>query len=303
MSTGTSGYLTVTAPAVDLAKLFTALAEVAGEIQNPAKSAKARIPLKAGGSFEFAYAPLDAILSQTRPLLAAHGLSVIQYPVDVGERAGVQTWLVHSAGGAFNCGTVSLPVGDDPKALGAAITYLRRYAYCAALNIAADDDNDVAPMQTARKKSGGATHAATTGPAPFQRRPQDPRTPGPSVEGDPASRGSSTSPARAPAHAPEVAGSGPTASPAPGSQGRTSPSTSSEPVGDSPGGRVTPAGEDFTEKLDRVYTIAGGSAAKVTRFVKDHYPAWLTDPERRVGSVSDLKEWHLDQILEDSDAG
>lgn len=233
-------------PAADLAALFGALAEVAAEIENPSKTSKARIPTKQGGAFEFKYAPLDAIIAQTRPLLARHGLCVIQYPVDVGTRAGVSTWIVHSKGGAFDCGIVSLAVGDDPKALGAAITYLRRYAYCAALNIAADEDADATalPDEVRSKTTGGGASALPTS-ARVPSSSSGSSSGGAAGEKAATERGRTTRPAST-----EV------------TTGAPSPGDPSEPAGGAPFGEggTTPAGKDRCQHPDTSPLKLDGSA-------------------------------------------
>lgn len=102
------------------------------------------------------YADLPAIISATRPTLSKHGLTVIQAPglIDK-EKITVTTLLSHVSGEWIKTET-SLPVTNrqrnketgeyenviTPQSAGAAITYARRYAYSAMLNIAADEDDD-----------------------------------------------------------------------------------------------------------------------------------------------------------------
>lgn len=114
------------------------------ELTNPHKDKTANI--KAG--FSYRYADLATILDHVRPVLAKHGLAITQDVEDVNGRLAVQTTILHSDGGSITFGPLIGDAGRDWQGLGSAITYARRYALCAALGIAADDDDDA---QTAPK--------------------------------------------------------------------------------------------------------------------------------------------------------
>lgn len=133
-------------PKVTMAALYDALAKAQGAFQPIEKNRNVSIAIKdkqtgqSRGSYSFRYADLEEILSKTRPALSANGLSLIQTINN-----GVMSCrLLHSGGGSI-VSDVTLPtVRDmgDPKAFGAAITYLRRYLITAILGVAADDDLD-----------------------------------------------------------------------------------------------------------------------------------------------------------------
>lgn len=128
-----------------LASLYAALAKAQGEFAPLAKNRTVTIKTKQGYSYEFRYADLEAVLAATRPALAANGLAVIQRiaPVAGSNVNHLITTLVHADGGHIES-AINLPAEQygDIKNLGAAISYLRRYAYTALVCVAADDDLD-----------------------------------------------------------------------------------------------------------------------------------------------------------------
>jgi hypothetical protein len=112
-----------------------ALVKAVSELSNVPKTA-------ANPYFKSKYAPLDSIIEATRPVLARHGLAVIQEPLFMEGTAGVETTIVHKDGGS-KTSTLLLPLKDQsPQGVGSAITYARRYALAAVLGIASEDDDD-----------------------------------------------------------------------------------------------------------------------------------------------------------------
>jgi len=98
-------------------------------------------------AFRNKYATLDAIMEQVRPVLAAHGLAVMQgvlHPETDGGRVvgiAVETRLLHLSG-EWMASVVVVPV-EKPTAQGAgsAISYGRRYGLSAMLGLTAEDDD------------------------------------------------------------------------------------------------------------------------------------------------------------------
>lgn len=112
-----------------------ALVAAIGELTNVAKTAS-------NPYFKSKYAPLDAIVDSTRPILAKHGLAIQQTPLFMEGTAGVETTILHKAG-HFTSTTLLLPLKDQsPQGVGSAITYARRYALAAVLGLATEDDDD-----------------------------------------------------------------------------------------------------------------------------------------------------------------
>ena len=100
------------------------------------------------------------------------GLVVIQFPgiTDVFENVPAQpsliTRLSHSSGEWMEAETPLFLVKDDPQAQGSAITYMRRYAYCAVLGIVADPDDDAGGRRWGG--AGGPRQAAPVPPHLYQ---------------------------------------------------------------------------------------------------------------------------------------
>ena len=129
----------------DIAQLAAALAGAQGELRNPEASST-------NPHFRSRYADLASVLDAVRAPLAKHGLAVTQLlstcPIDgeaIGVEVLVETLLLHESGQSLAT-TVGLPVSvgkgqNLAQAVGAATTYLRRYALTAMLGVAQDDDD------------------------------------------------------------------------------------------------------------------------------------------------------------------
>lgn len=96
--------------------------------------------------FKSKYATLGNVIATTRPILAKYGLAVTQMVTSDGEglAVGVNTVLVHESGQWIES-SVKMKLGFEKNAgqeAGALISYLRRYALSAILNVYADEDVD-----------------------------------------------------------------------------------------------------------------------------------------------------------------
>lgn len=143
-------------PKID--KLTEALALAQGSFANPVKD-------RENPYFHSRYASLDALQNATRKGLSENGLAVTQ----VG-RQGVNGWeihtmLLHSSGQYVTSAFPLIAFPKGPQAAGSEITYMRRYAYAAILNITADEDDD----------ANGATSQTANTPDP-NKLPQRPGT-------------------------------------------------------------------------------------------------------------------------------
>lgn len=127
----------------DLDQLATALAEVHKRIKNPERNKRVTVNLGTPDEYEFSYATLDSILAEVRPILSENGLSVVQ-ELREGEKGGigVSTTILHASGQFFASFCPLLTDARNNQGMGSAISYLRRYALCAVLNIVAQDDDD-----------------------------------------------------------------------------------------------------------------------------------------------------------------
>jgi len=112
-----------------------ALVAAIGDLSNVAKTA-------ANPYFKSKYAPLDAIVDATRPVLLKHGLAITQAPLFMDGMAGVETTILHK-GGYSTTTTLLLPLKDQsPQGVGGAITYARRYSLAAVCGLATEEDLD-----------------------------------------------------------------------------------------------------------------------------------------------------------------
>lgn len=169
------------APTPSYAKLAAALAKAQGAFTVPTKGHTAKVRMKNGGEYSYRYSTLDDLIAATRPALASNGLAVMQ-DVEVGPtHVSVWTVLLHESGESWRSGAVALAIGGDgrPQDVGSAITYARRYSMGAALNVAADEDDDGAVAQEAPprdRRSERPREAPRHAAPPAQPGPDDPIT-------------------------------------------------------------------------------------------------------------------------------
>jgi hypothetical protein len=143
-----------------MAKLAPALVAAQADLKSITKD-------KVNPHFHSKYVTLDAIIEAVRPVLASHGLTVLQggFPdMDVNASVfGVETILLHTSGEWLST-TVEVPLGKkDPQGAGAAITYGRRYGLSSLLSLATDDDDD-GNSATANRKPAKAKPEAKASP-------------------------------------------------------------------------------------------------------------------------------------------
>lgn len=128
--------------------LAIALAKFTGEVENPKNVAT-------NPFFKSKYAPLNEVLNVVKPLLAKYGLSVIQTAFGNTIETGITTMLLHESGEFIESEPL---IFKNEKATaqsaGSSITYARRYAISAILNISSeqDDDGAVASNTTTQNK-------------------------------------------------------------------------------------------------------------------------------------------------------
>jgi hypothetical protein len=112
--------------------------------------------------FKSKYATLGNVISETRPVLAKHGLAITQMVIsdEEGIAMGVKTVLVHESGQWIESGA-KVRLGFEknaPQEAGAIISYLRRYALSAILNVYADEDIDANNPDQQELKPQKGTH-------------------------------------------------------------------------------------------------------------------------------------------------
>jgi hypothetical protein len=117
-----------------IAELAAALALAQAEIENATKGS-------VNPHFKSRYADLAEVLNTARPVLAKHGVAIVQSTSFADGVVSVDTVLAHKSGQWMES-TASAPVGKaDAQGVGAATTYLRRYSLAAMVGIAQEDDD------------------------------------------------------------------------------------------------------------------------------------------------------------------
>lgn len=92
--------------------------------------------------FKNKYAPLPEVMEAIQPLLAKHGLAIIQLVTNIDGVSALNTVVLHESGQKLEAIQPLLLTKQDPQAQGSAITYARRYGVMSALGIVADEDDD-----------------------------------------------------------------------------------------------------------------------------------------------------------------
>lgn len=163
-------------------EIAQALAAAEAEFTAIEKDSEAEIQGQAKGSgrefrFTFEYASLAAVLEAVRPALTKHGIAIMQpaqHKTDQGAVVvSVQTWLVHKSGQWFRSPVSSfITAAGDPKNVGIAMTYARRYQVSALLGVAAEEDKDADGSGQRKETVRRAPPAAASGrsaPPPRER--------------------------------------------------------------------------------------------------------------------------------------
>ncbi|HEY5234559.1 MAG TPA: ERF family protein [Rhabdochlamydiaceae bacterium] len=91
--------------------------------------------------FKSKYADLAEVIAVSRPPLAENGLSIVQFPSFAEGVVSVETILMHKSGQWMSSIAGTPVVKQDAQAIGAAISYLRRYSLAAVCGIAQEDDD------------------------------------------------------------------------------------------------------------------------------------------------------------------
>ena len=118
------------------------------------------------------YASLGAVIQASRPILAKHKLSLVQFPISgpnlglgtgdrtdgtnagaargdarpTGDYIGVESILTHESG-EFVAERILIPLTEEKgkskvQSAGSTLTYLRRYSWAAILGMYSDEDSD-----------------------------------------------------------------------------------------------------------------------------------------------------------------
>lgn len=132
----------------NLSSIAEALANAQGDAKDIQKNKQ---------GYGYKYATLESILSMLRPILAKHGLSIIQSHGIDNNIITVTTRIMHKSGEWLeDTGGVEFQVlkgMNNAQSVGSAITYLRRYQISAFMNITSDEDVDGEADVTPQKKN------------------------------------------------------------------------------------------------------------------------------------------------------
>ena len=116
------------------------------------------------------YASLGAVIQASRPILAKHKLSLVQFPISDAAGIGVESILTHESG-EFVAERIVIPLTEEKgktkvQCAGSTLTYLRRYSWASILGMYSDEDSDgSSPVQAFTPKPAAL-------PPPPQRNAQ-----------------------------------------------------------------------------------------------------------------------------------
>ena len=143
------------------------------------------------------YASLGAVIQASRPILAKHKLSLVQFPISGpnlglgngangtdatnaatarGDFIGVESILTHESG-EFIAERIVIPLTEEKgktkvQCAGSTLTYLRRYSWASILGMYSDEDSDGAsPVQafSAKATPAGKLPVPTLPPPPMSQ--------------------------------------------------------------------------------------------------------------------------------------
>lgn len=135
----------------EIDKLAIALAKFQGSLEQPSLNSEVKVKTKTGLEYKFKYADLSECKRAAKQPLADNELAVCQL---IEDDYSIRTILLHSSG-QWISSKVRMPSNTaDAQSIGSAITYAKRYAFCAILGIVADDDEDanIANGNTSQKE-------------------------------------------------------------------------------------------------------------------------------------------------------
>ena len=135
-------------PAEAVADLVAAL----GELTEPTKGGKADVRSQRG-AYSYTYLTLPDLLSAVRPVLAKHGLAVMQEAQrDDARSITVHTRILHKSGHSWVSPPLTMTSDGTPQGIGGALTYARRYQLATMVGLAGAEDDDNAHNQAQAKK-------------------------------------------------------------------------------------------------------------------------------------------------------
>ena len=157
-------------------KLNAALAKAQGAMRTAKKDS-------VNPHFKSKYADAGEVWSVWQEVGPAHGLAVLQRPMDANPgflKMGLT--LLHESGEERDCGAVTMKLGQDtPQGYGSAMTYAGRYLM-KALGITSDEDDDGNAASAPAKKAAPAAVRSVPAPAPKASPPNNDAGPADPIE-------------------------------------------------------------------------------------------------------------------------
>lgn len=144
--------------------LFKALLAVQKASPTLPKDKIAKVKMKNGGEYQYRYTDLATVVATVTPVLSEHGLVWTSFPAHHEGTPVLRYKIAHAPSGEFLQDEMPLLLGGqhDSQGLGSALTYARRYALCAVLNLVADEDDDARAASTSRQQAAKPAKPKTT---------------------------------------------------------------------------------------------------------------------------------------------
>ncbi len=117
----------------DIADLITAMVKAQAEMGTAGKSSS---------GYNFKYADWKECIEASRPALCKHGLAVIQPPHSSHDEY-IYTILAHTSGQYIQSRTRIKPDKEGNQGYGAALSYIKRYAYCSMIGLSVANEQDI----------------------------------------------------------------------------------------------------------------------------------------------------------------
>ena len=126
-----------------ISAIAKALAEFQAEVSDPVMDEDKDYVTKTGRKINLKYASIKSIMKTVRPVLAKHGIAVMQEPKTEGNRVTITTILMHSSGEWIEFEPFSMNASTAiAQEIGSATTYAKRYSIAAILGLGAEEDDD-----------------------------------------------------------------------------------------------------------------------------------------------------------------
>ena len=145
-----------------IANFAEAFAKFQAEVNDPKMDESTEYITKSGKRINFKYASLKEIMKTVRPVLAKHGICIMQEPRMETNKVSITTTLLHSSGEFIEFEpTIMTASSAMAQEIGSAITYGRRYSISAVLGLGAEDDDDGNAAQDGVESKGKKTEDTT----------------------------------------------------------------------------------------------------------------------------------------------